>query len=386
MAVDPVTGDLFILDAAGPRIVRIEPGSVGSFDAAAISTVDLLSTGLTDVRGLAFDTTSGHLHLVSPSEQRLYELTPAGALVAFRDLSSFQIHDPQGMVFAPSGDLTDDPQELSVYLADAGPAPDPNATRYAGQIIELSLVPTPAPGPISFISSLVRTTDTATFSPLTSSSTDTTSLDVRIAAGSDDAEERARGSVSLASSDLELVDDGGNQTVGMRFNGIAVPHAAQIVNAYLEFTVDETNTEATSLTIQGEAADTSANFVASSRDISSRPRTIASVGWAPGAWTTVNDAGPDQRTPDLAAVVQEIVNRPGWVSGNSLALIVTGAGHRTARAYDREPAGAPLVHVQWTAKPTDGPQPQALSEPGGPQPLTTAASSSAAGTTPGTER
>ena len=49
-------------------------------------------------------------------------------------------------------------------------------------------------------------------------------LDVQVSAGSDDAEERASGSVSLGSSDLELVfDGGGDQTVGMRFSGVGIP-------------------------------------------------------------------------------------------------------------------------------------------------------------------
>ena len=48
--------------------------------------------------------------------------------------------------------------------------------------------------------------------------------DVRVAASSDDAEEGALGNISRGSSDLELVfDGGGNQTVGLRFTGVAIP-------------------------------------------------------------------------------------------------------------------------------------------------------------------
>jgi hypothetical protein len=38
-------------------------------------------------------------------------------------------------------------------------------------------------------------------------------------------------------------------------------------------------------------------------------------------------AGPDQRAPDLSAVIQDIVDRLGWESGNGLVLIVTGSGY-----------------------------------------------------------
>jgi len=47
-------------------------------------------------------------------------------------------------------------------------------------------------------------------------------LDVPVAASSDDAKEAESGSVSTTSSDLELVNDGSNQTVGIRFAGVSV--------------------------------------------------------------------------------------------------------------------------------------------------------------------
>jgi hypothetical protein len=47
------------------------------------------------------------------------------------------------------------------------------------------------------------------------------------------------------------------------------------------------------------------------------------------------------------AVIQEIVNRPGWVVGNPLALIVTGTGKRVADAFEGHAAGAPLLHLDY---------------------------------------
>ena len=78
-------------------------------------------------------------------------------------------------------------------------------------------------------------------------------VEVRVAAGSDDAEESASGSMSLTSSDLELVYDGSDQTVGIRFSGVDIPQGANIVNAYVQFQVDETSSGRLSLTIEGEA-------------------------------------------------------------------------------------------------------------------------------------
>ena len=169
-------------------------------------------------------------------------------------------------------------------------------------------------------------------------------LTASIAASADDAEEsRASGTVSLASSDLELVDDTGLQTVGLRFTGLALPPGAAIVDARLQFTADESQSGATTLDIAAHAADHAAAFTTNAQNLSSRPLTSASVPWSPAAWTAAA-AGPAQQSPNLAALVQEIVDRPGWASGNALAFLIEGSGHRTADAFDKS-GGAPARHT-----------------------------------------
>jgi hypothetical protein len=171
--------------------------------------------------------------------------------------------------------------------------------------------------------------------------------EIRVAANTDDAEERDTGSMHRSSSDLELVFDKGDQTVGMRFNGVNIPRAATITNAYLQFKVDEINSGATSLTIEGEDIDDAVTFSSSKRNISSRPRTTAAVSWSPPPWTTKGETGPDQRTPNIASTIQKIVDRPGWSNGNSLVIIITGTGERTAESFNGDQAGAPLLHVEY---------------------------------------
>jgi hypothetical protein len=61
----------------------------------------------------------------------------------------------------------------------------------------------------------------------------------------------------------------------------------------------------------------------------------------------VGQAESDQRTTDIAPIIQEIVNRPGWSSGNSLVIIVSGTGERVAESYDGVANGAPLLHVEF---------------------------------------
>ena len=43
--------------------------------------------------------------------------------------------------------------------------------------------------------------------------------------------------------------------------------------------------------------------------ITSRLRTFNEVSWAVSSWPTEKAAEPDQRTPELSAVIQEIVDR-----------------------------------------------------------------------------
>lgn len=170
-------------------------------------------------------------------------------------------------------------------------------------------------------------------------------LDVPIGSSSDDAEDPIGLKVRLA-SDLDMVDVDVKQTVGLRYTGIPVPAGATIVSASVQFRSKDVTTGPVSLTIRGQASDDPGTFTTAIGNISSRPRTAASVAWVPSAWPTSGAAGPDQRTPDLSSVIQEIVSRPGWSSGNALVLIITGTGTRTAKSFDN--GAGPVLHLEYT--------------------------------------
>jgi hypothetical protein len=110
---------------------------------------------------------------------------------------------------------------------------------------------------------------------------------------------------------------------------------------------DEVNTAPASLAIQGQANPNPGTFLTSASNVSSRPRTVESVPWAPAAWTVAGQAGDPQKTPSLTAVVQEIVDQPGWNAGNAMVFIVSGSGTRTAESFEGRPAGAALLHIQY---------------------------------------
>jgi len=174
-----------------------------------------------------------------------------------------------------------------------------------------------------------------------------TVLEVRIAASRDDAEEFSDGTMYLGSSDLELIHDSTDQTVGMRWPDLAILHNATITSAWIQFTAKSSQSGVTDLDLQAEDTDDAVPFTTAANDISSRPRTSAEVEWDPVPWQA-GDAGTAERTPDLSVIFRAIVSRPGWAPGNALAIIVHGSGVRTAWARDGDSTAAPLLHVEFT--------------------------------------
>ncbi|MBI1223634.1 MAG: hypothetical protein GC192_00225 [Bacteroidetes bacterium] len=176
----------------------------------------------------------------------------------------------------------------------------------------------------------------------------TGSISVQINAGSDDAEQNlATNSVVTGSNDLELVYDLVGQSVGMRFNGISIPKNAAITNAYIEFYNKTALSSSVTLTINGEASDNPSTFTTAYNNITGRAKTAASASWTPGNWATVNAA---YQTSDISNIVQEIVNRSGWASGNSMVMLIntTSTNFRRAYSYEAGASKAPRLVVNYT--------------------------------------
>jgi len=173
-------------------------------------------------------------------------------------------------------------------------------------------------------------------------------VDARVSSANDDAEQYTGSTeVRLMSTDLELGVENAEQLVGIRFIDVDVPLGATITSAYVQFKVDEADSDAASISVEGEARPDAAAFSSSDNDLSSRPRTTARVDWTPPEWATIGAAGVDQRTPDLTTVIQEIVSQPDWSEGNALVLILEGSGKRTAASHEGDSAGAPLLHIEF---------------------------------------
>ncbi len=173
------------------------------------------------------------------------------------------------------------------------------------------------------------------------------SRDLLIAQSSDDAKQRATGSVVTNSWRHELGYDGTEQLeIGLRYVGLPIPPGATVTTAYLQFEADKSNSGACQLTIRAQLSPSAATFTTATNNITSRPLTASSVAWSPAAWTA-GSRGPAQRTPDLKTLVQAVVSQPTWSSGNPIVLVITGTGTRTAEAVESGAAKAAVLHVEW---------------------------------------
>jgi len=145
-----------------------------------------------------------------------------------------------------------------------------------------------------------------------------------------EAEEAANGAMDLGSSDLELgLENGLAQVSGLRYTNFSLPQNAVINNANIQFTADETSNTTANLLIKGEATTNAVAYSNSNFNVSNRNQTNAAVSWQPAQWTLAA-SGPAQTTPDVSAILTEIMAIPGFVNGNAISFIITGNGTRTA--------------------------------------------------------
>jgi len=135
---------------------------------------------------------------------------------------------------------------------------------------------------------------------------------------------------------------------GMVFEDVNVPQGSQIVSVRLEIcSHNEHLTDDVFGTITAEDSDNAVAFSIFS-SVNDRPTTSASADWdlvepwLPNTW---------YESPDIAEVIQEVINREGWSQGNSLALLYStrthDGGYRQFSSYDRGIDYAPKLEITY---------------------------------------
>jgi hypothetical protein len=186
---------------------------------------------------------------------------------------------------------------------------------------------------------------------------------VPVRVGGDDAQEQvgtsSPGFTDLTSPDNELGNTNGDVATsvltGLRFADLPMVKGSTVKTAQIQFSTDEINQPghnvAASYVIKGERVGNAAPFVATKFNITTRTPTSATVPWSKvPVWDLVREEAADQRTPNLAPILQEIIDLPEWSRGNAAVFTIGNAtgnlGRRTAEAKDGRVA--PALKVTYT--------------------------------------
>ena len=181
----------------------------------------------------------------------------------------------------------------------------------------------------------------------------TTNLRIPLPSNADDAEEGNSG-LDKRGKALDFSQRG--QTVALRFTSVKIPQGARIKSATISFTAIAADSAPVKLQVRAEDSDNAAAFGGS---VKARAKTSAVASWNPKPWRK----GLATRTWDLSSVVQEVVSRRGWQSGNALAFYVTGDRNvkRSAYARDKSSGRTPILKIAFepkTLKPGATPEPE----------------------------
>jgi len=143
-------------------------------------------------------------------------------------------------------------------------------------------------------------------------------------------------------------------SAGALFFNVTIPQAASITSAYFNITCSIQYNQGPVLTrFYGHDVDNSATF-STKEDYKNRIAneiTYGKVDWdITEVWTVDNE----YQSPDLKDIVQEIVDRAGWSSGNNLTFFWEDDGTtrlnyylRHGYAHDASPSDAPTLTITW---------------------------------------
>lgn len=166
-----------------------------------------------------------------------------------------------------------------------------------------------------------------------------TSLHLEISASGNDADQTTLDSTSIVA--VVANSDSTGEHMGFRWLNVTIPPGATIDNAILSVFLDASSNDMPLHRLRGHDVDNSGIFVAGSgnNNIDGRARTTATINWdstdlgvgAGGSFVEWGAATAAGAGVTIEAIIQEIVDRAGWVSGNALSLILEQHTDNSAR-------------------------------------------------------
>jgi hypothetical protein len=164
-----------------------------------------------------------------------------------------------------------------------------------------------------------------------------------ITASADDAQE-AGGTVTIDGGALNANSTTGY--TGMRFQNVTIPAGSTINTATLNVYLTSGSFDDPDITIYAEDTDDAAAFTTSANNLSSRTPTTANT-----VWNAASIGTGVKTSPDFAAVIQEIIDRGGWTSGNDIAILYVGndaSSLMRIRAYDAGGGDYATLNIDYT--------------------------------------
>jgi type IV pilus assembly protein PilY1 len=176
-------------------------------------------------------------------------------------------------------------------------------------------------------------------------------LSYQVDSQKENAEERNDGYQSTG-TELTLRSNS-NAYIGVRFRNVALPQGATISNAYLEFTAyQNSSNDYASFDIAGVNQDDPNNFNSYPRYLLRNKPKTAAVSWTniPRWYNNYS-----YQSPSVANIVEQIVGRSGWDSGNEMMFVFSNfVGTRGAYSYNGKPSGTVRLVIEYEGQATPG--------------------------------
>ena len=175
-------------------------------------------------------------------------------------------------------------------------------------------------------------------------------VNLQVGAGLDDAHEDDDNTDFDATGDTVEARgntlQGSRRNAGWRFTSVAITQADTIDAATMVIFATSTGFDDANVDIFGNDVDNAANF-SDEADVTDRTLTAASV-----AWVADSLGFGTETSPEIKTVIQEIINRGSWASGNALVTMFRGKSDvdkfLTMRSYEGFASQAAKLDIDFT--------------------------------------
>jgi hypothetical protein len=177
-------------------------------------------------------------------------------------------------------------------------------------------------------------------------------IEIGVGAGANDAHEKDNNTTfNSTTTDVNFsssASDTARYNGGLRFDPINIPPWSTITTSYMKWIGRSVADTDPNCDVFADDEDDSNDFVAE-QDVTLRTRTTASTS-IPSGTITLNTS-TYVNTPSLNSVVQEIVDRANWSTGNALTMLVDGKSDTTIavrlKTYECDSTEAARLHIEF---------------------------------------